>query len=114
MCAPAALSINPARGVGVGACAAVVEIHLAVLIVGLAGVADPIAKLHGVLFARLLCHGSFHPCGGWRNSHGARACGSAHKPALAETVRVLTERSIRIQAIEHRIESGRTPPPEGG
>lgn len=26
--------------------------------------AAPIAKLHGVLFARLLCHGSFHPCGG--------------------------------------------------
>ncbi len=34
--------------------------------------------------------------------------------AQAETVRVLTELSIRIQAIEHRIESGRTPSPEGG
>lgn len=62
--APAALSINPARGVGVGACTAVVEKHLAVLIVSLAGVADPIAKLHGIFFARLLCHSFFHPCGG--------------------------------------------------
>lgn len=34
--------------------------------------------------------------------------------AQAETVRVLAELSIRIQAIEHRIESGRTPSPEGG
>lgn len=64
MCAPATLSINPARGVGVGACAAVVEEHRAALIMGLTRVADPIAKLHGVLFARLRCHGSFHPCGG--------------------------------------------------
>lgn len=30
----------------------------------------------------------------------------------AESVRGLTELSIRIQAIEHRIESGRTLPPE--